>query len=162
MLTRKLTRSPWLEAAGRRRIAHGERVNFLVNITDIHPRLESATNARAKVRLGILANHEHDAPKPRPGLAACSQSVERGILDDKFTIRPDRLHLFETAEAAAHARSEDDEIIGCLSHTTHETHESFAGKPDVQGAIQRIWRTATRAQNILLDFRGKCGSFRVR
>ena len=73
-------------------------------------RAYTAADRGAKLCLDVFANDEDET------VEATAHRIEDRILDDQFALRADRLHLFEAAEPAAHARCKNDEVVELFSH----------------------------------------------
>ena len=59
--------------------------------------LETVADDLAERRLDVVADDEHHLAEP------AAQRVEDAVVNDRLAVRADRVHLFQTAIAAAHA-----------------------------------------------------------
>lgn len=99
MLTREdgMCGSPGFGSAFRQGISGGEAVEFLKGVVDLDAGFKAAADLLFKFSFKIPAYDEDDIAE------ASFDGVEYGVFDESLTVGTERIHLFETAIAAAHA-----------------------------------------------------------
>jgi len=99
-------RAPWLGASGGRREAGRKIVELLESVADGDLPFVTRADLRAEIFLDVAADEEHHA------VESGAHGIMHRIIEEGFPAGPDRIELLESAVAAAHSGSEDEES-GC-------------------------------------------------
>ncbi len=99
----RLGGAPGLGPIRRGGVALRQVVPQLVDVLHVHALLQAAAHPLLEVRLDLRLDDEHHRLKPRP-----AGIVDR-VVQDHLIVVPHRVQLLESAVAAAHAGSHDDQ-----------------------------------------------------
>ena len=90
--------SPGLHPLFGNAVSFRQVVKLLEHVSDIQAFFEAVPHLLTEFLLKIPPDHKNDAGK------SCANGVIDRIIQQSFTGRSDRIHLFQSAVTAAHAR----------------------------------------------------------
>ena len=92
----RLTGAPWLHPIRRHGIPLRQVGQGLIGIAHVHIGFYAAADLCLKIFLNLMLDNEHNGFKPRPA------GVKHRVVQNDFSIGANRVHLLQSAVAAAH------------------------------------------------------------